>query len=191
MSSIFGELTDEVLRKMAVSGDREAEEALILRYSRAVRVCARPLFLAGGDSEDLIQEGFLGLLDAIREFREDRDASFATFAQVCIRNRLLSAVRSASREKHTPLNSSLSWERDDVEPGLSASPPSPEELLIAQEDHAEGLKRLRRDLSDLEREILGHYLDGLSYEEIAQATHRSAKSVDNAVQRIRRKLARP
>ena len=145
--------------------------------------------MAGGDSEDLTQEGFLGLLDAIREYKSDRDASFATFAQVCIRNRLRSAVRSASREKHNLLNAALSWEQDHVEP--ATAPPSPEEMLIAREDRAEELGRLEQNLSPLEREILEHYLNGLSYSEIAQATHRSAKSVDNAVQRIRKKLARP
>lgn len=190
MSQIFEELPDHILQKMAMEGDRAAEETLILRYSRTVRSCARPLFLAGGDSEDLTQEGFLGLLDAIREFRPDRDASFATFAGVCIRNRLRSAVRWATREKHAALNSSLSLEQDDVALPRTA-PPSPEDLLIAREDHAEGLRRLERELSPLEREILQHYLNGLSYGEIAQATHRSAKSVDNAVQRIRKKLARP
>lgn len=190
MSYNFQTLSDESLQKLAAAGDRGAEEALILRYSRVVRACARPLFLAGGDSEDLIQEGFLGLLDAIREFRDDRDAAFSTFAQVCVRNRLRSAVRSAARTKHLPLNSSLSWERDEVEPSM-ASPPSPEEMVIAQEERAEDRKRLGEGLSPLEREVLGHYLAGASYDEIAQLTQRSAKSVDNAVQRIRRKLARP
>lgn len=190
MSRSLEELSDQVLQQMATSGDRAAEETLILRYSRTVRACARPLFLAGGDSEDLTQEGFLGLLDAIREFRPDRDAAFATFAQVCVRNRLRSAVRSAARAKHAPLNSSLSLEQDDVVP-TGAAPSNPEEMLIAREDQAEGMRRLESELSSLEREILQHYLNGLSYGEIAQATHRSAKSVDNAVQRIRKKLARP
>lgn len=190
MSQVFEETPDEILQKMAAAGDREAEEALILRYSRTVRACARPLFLAGGDSEDLIQEGFLGLLDAVREFQSGRDASFATFAQVCIRNRMRSAVRSATRAKHQPLNSSLSWERDDVEPAVGA-PLGPEEMIIAREEDHEGLERLRQGLSPLERKVLEHYLDGLSYEEIARLTHKSAKSVDNAVQRVRRKLTRP
>lgn len=189
MEQVFQAMSDENLQKSAVQGDRAAEEALLLRYSRTVRVCARPLFLAGGDSEDLIQEGLLGLLDAIREFREDRDAAFGTFAQTCIRNRLRSAVRSAARAKHQPLNASLSWESDQVE-GAAASPPSPEEMVIAREERSEDLERMAADLSPLERSILTHYLDGLSYEEIARTTQRSVKSVDNAVQRIRRKLAR-
>lgn len=189
MGQIFQSLSDEELQKMAVQGDRVAEETLILRYSRTVRVCARPLFLAGGDSEDLIQEGFLGLLDAIREFQADRDAAFGTFAQICIRNRLRSAVRSAARAKHQPLNASLSWESDQVD-GAVTAPPSPEEMVIAREKRSEDLERLKAELSPLEGRILSHYLGGLSYEEIAQVTRRSVKSVDNAVQRIRRKLAR-
>lgn len=190
MSRFFEELPDENLQSMAASGDRSAQEALLLRYNYMVRACARPLFLAGGDSEDLIQEGFLGLLDAIREFKGDKDASFATFARVCIRNRLRSAVRTANRDKHVPLNSSVAWEGDEVAAELAA-PPSPEEMLIAREEHNEGLERIRQSLSPLERKILDRYLDGLSYEEIAQATGRDVKSVDNAVQRIRRKLSRP
>lgn len=190
MSQILTDLPDELLQSMAVSGDRRAEETLILRYNYVVRACARPLFLTGGDSEDLIQEGFLGLLDAIREFKTGRDASFATFAQVCIRNRLRSAIRRASRDKHTPLNTSLSWESDDVEQKLSP-PLSPEELVIAREEQSESLERMQEGLSPLEREVLGHYLSGLSYEQIARAVGKDAKSVDNAVQRIRRKLMRP
>lgn len=190
MSQIFEEMPDELLQRMAAAGDRQAEETLILRYSHVVRSRARALFLVGGDSEDLIQEGLLGLLDAVREFDPQRDASFATFAQVCIRNRLRSALRRANRGKHLPLNSSLSWESDEIERRLAA-PPSPEELVIAQEERDEGLERIKQDLSPLERKVLDRYLDGLSYQEIALAVGRDVKSVDNAVQRIRRKLSRP
>ena len=182
-------VSSEALQAMAAAGDRNAEEALILRYSYMVRACARPLFLAGGDSEDLTQEGFLGLLDAIREFKSDRDAGFGTFAMTCIRNRLRSAVRSANRDKHRPLNASLSWESGEAAPELMA-PLGPEELVIAQEERHEDLERMRQSLSPLERKVLDHYLDGLSYEEIARAVGKDVKGVDNAVQRIRRKLTR-
>ena len=185
-------VSSETLQAMAAAGDRDAEETLILRYSYMVRACARPLFLAGGDSEDLTQEGFLGLLDAIREFKSDRDASFGTFANTCIRNRLRSAVRSANRDKHRPLNASLSLESDEAAPEVTlAAPANPEELVIAQEESHEGLERIKQSLSPLERKVLDHYLDGLSYEEIAQAVGKDVKGVDNAVQRIRRKLTRP
>lgn len=177
-------LSDEDLCLLAAKGDAEAEEALILRYGRVVRVCARPLFLVGGDSEDLIQEGMLGLLDAIRQFDPQRDASFRTFAEVCVRNRLRSAVRADARSKNQPLNFSVSL--DEAE-GESTLPLSPEEMMIDQESRQERLARL----SPFENQVLSLYLTGASYEDIAQRLQRSAKSVDNAVQRIRRKLARP
>lgn len=190
MSEVFAKVTDEELQRAALHGDSRAEEALIGRYQRVVRACARPLFLTGGDSEDLLQEGILGLLGAIRRYDPDQGGGFSAYAQVCIRNRLRSAVRSALREKHSPLNSSVSWDYVDWEQQAEEPPKSPEEMFIAREQQAEDMARLRGKLSAMEREILGYYLDGLSYDEIARKTHRSTKSVDNAVQRIRRKLAR-
>lgn len=181
------DISDEVLLKAAREGDRTAEETLILRYTRIVRACARPLFLAGGDSEDLFQEGLLGLLDAIREFDSRRDAAFPTFARICVQNRLRSAVRSAAREKHMALNDAVPWEDQETAEG-GQSPESPEDLVIAREARREELARVSRELSAFEREVLGQYLDGFSYGEIARATGRPSKAVDNAVQRIRRKL---
>ena len=136
------ELTDETLCRLAASGDRVAEERLVMRYNRLVRMCARPYFLAGGDSEDLIQEGMVGLLAAIREYDSSKAAVFRTYAEVCIKNRL--------RERM--------------------------EALMGQ-------------LSGFEASVLRLYLNGLSYSEIAAEVNKSPKSVDNAVQRIRRKLA--
>ena len=101
-------MEDEALCALAASGDRQAEESLVVRYNRLVRMCARPYFLAGGDSEDLIQEGMLGLLSAIREYDPGKSASFRTYAEVCVKNRLFSAVKAAARNKHTPLNDSVS-----------------------------------------------------------------------------------
>ncbi len=187
-------VADEALLAAARSGDRRAEEALILRYTRMTRACARPLFLAGGDSEDLVQEGLLGLLDAIREFDSRRDAAFATFAQVCVQNRLRSAVRSAAREKHMALNAAVPLEEQETSEGGRGrgrrAPENPEDLVIAREAWQEETARLERTLSSFEREVLGQYLDGYSYQEIARATGKPPKAVDNAVQRIRRKLAR-
>lgn len=186
--------TDEALLQSAREGDRGAEEALILRYTRLTRACARPLFLAGGDSEDLVQEGLMGLLDAIREFDGSQGAAFATFARVCVQNRLRSAVRSAAREKHMALNAAVPWEEQETSEGGRGrgrkSPENPEDVVIAQENWREEVARLDRELSPFEREVLGQYLDGFSYQEIAQATGKPPKAVDNAVQRIRRKLAR-
>ena len=188
---------DSELLKLASGGDRTAEEQLAERYARLVRVCARPLFLAGGDSEDLIQEGMFGLLSAIRQYDPNGSASFKTFAELCITRRLYSAVKSASRLKHLPLNDGLSLDyilSEESQTQLAANPDafrrSPEEQVLARESKSELQNAFALDLSRLEKKVLDLYLDGLSYEEIAAKTGRDVKSVDNAVQRIRRKLAR-
>jgi RNA polymerase sporulation-specific sigma factor len=186
--------SEEELCAKAAAGDRLAEEELVVRYNRLVRVCARPFFLAGGDSEDLIQEGMLGLLCAIRSFQPEKAASFRTFAEICIKSRLISAVRSASSGKHSPLNSYISFETPsfaDFSPFMAASLPqkNPEDVLIRREELQEHLDAAKDHLSGFEANVLEYYLKGLSYQEIATELDRSAKSVDNAVQRIRRKLA--
>ena len=192
----YPSLTDEALCRLAADGDRAAEETLVLRHNRLVRACARPFFLMGGDSEDLIQEGMVGLINAIREYVPSRETPFVIYAETCVRNRLLSAVRAASRGKHTPLNQSVSFETplfdgtSDYLP-LPASPSQtdPEALFIIREELQERMRLLRSQLSGFEAKILGLYLKGLSYSEIAAEINRSPKSVDNAVQRVRRKLA--
>lgn len=178
------EYSDESLCQLAVTGDRAAEEELVKRYLRPVRIYARPYFLAGGDSEDLIQEAMFGLLKAIREFDPQRDALFHTFAEVCIRNRIRSAVATAARDKHSPLNNSVPFESP-----MLGSGDDPEALYISREEEAERLDKLQKRLSPLERDILALFLCGLSYREISAQVGRSVKSVDNAVQRIRRKVA--
>lgn len=192
----YAELEDNVLQKLANEGNRDAEEQLAIRYSRLVRVCARPLFLAGGDSEDLTQEGMFGLLSAIRQYDPSMNASFKTYAELCIRNRLLSAVKSASRLKHNPLNDGVSLDAilsDESQIPLSAYTElfqrSPEELVLARENNEELQSSFKKCLSKLEVKVLGFYLDGLSYDEIAKAIGKDTKAVDNAVQRLRRKLA--
>lgn len=189
-------LDDKRLQKLAVEGDRDAEEALAERYLRLVRICARPLFLAGGDSEDLIQEGTFGLLSAIKNFDPEDGSSFRTFAEHCIRMRLLSAIKSASRNKHFPLNDGISLEQLSEESSADLSAISedfrcnPEELVLARESKEELYAAFSRCLSRFEIKVLDLYLEGLSYREIAERLCKSAKSVDNAVQRIRQKLAR-
>ena len=179
------------LAKARVAG---AEEALAERYARVVRMCARPYFLAGGDSEDLIQEGMLGLLSAIREYDEAKGATFKTYAETCIHNRIRSAVRSANRMKNAPLNDGVSLEdvlSDESQSlGTNFYTRSPEEQVLARETENEFISAYSRCLSKLEASILRLYLDGLSYEEMAAASGRDVKAVDNAVQRIRRKLAK-
>ena len=185
--------SDELLCGLAAAGDNNAEECLAARYSRLVRICARPYFLAGGDSEDLLQEGMIGLLSAIRGYDPERGGSFQTYAEVCIRNRLRSAVRMAGREKYELLNRSVSLEiplYDEIPHPRQEHYPlaeSPEEMLIGREEWEGRLETLKVRLSGFEREVLESYLEGLSYAEIAGQTGKPLKSVDNAVQRIRRK----
>ena len=190
------QLPDEALCLLASGGNAAAEEALVTRYHQFVRQCARPLFLAGGDSEDLIQEGMVGLLKAVREYDGSRDASFHTFAGLCIRTRLSSVLRDSTRNKHKPLNQSISFNAPGFDSNSYASGTTqlsqrnPEDYLIDREYTAALLSGVRKQLSDFEAKILGYYLDGLSCREIAKLSGKSPKSVDNAVQRIRRKVAR-
>ena len=192
MEEKFLNPSDEELCLSAARGDPSAETELVRRYGRLVRACVCPLFLVGGDSEDLTQEGMLGLLTAVRSFDPGRDASFRTFAEICIRSRLLTAVRAAQGGKHAPLNHSVSYEPplfDGTNAYLFSSAESPEDVVIGREELRERLEALKGRLSKFEAQILPPYLSGLSCGEIAQRVGRSQKSVDNAVQRIRRKTA--
>ncbi|WP_300764718.1 sigma-70 family RNA polymerase sigma factor, partial [uncultured Oscillibacter sp.] len=192
----MGMQSDEELCLLAASGNRLAEEALVTRYNRLVRTCARPFFLAGGDSEDLTQEGMVGLITAVREYDAGKEASFRTFAEICIRSRLYSVLRASARDKQQPLNQSLSLDDShfDSNPLTSGTnnlaQRNPEDFLIDREHTAALLSGVRKQLSEFEAKILGFYLDGLSCREIAKAVNKPPKSVDNAVQRIRRKVAR-
>jgi RNA polymerase sporulation-specific sigma factor len=196
--TIDNEYTDEQLCAQVAMGDRASEEALVLRYSRLVRICARPYFLVGGDGEDLIQEGMLGLLSAIREFSPDRNVAFRTYAELCIRRRMISAIRKAAGDKHTPLNTYVSLELTLFVGNQEYSSfgaamgrqENPEDMIISRERLRSLVKWINDQLTELERSILQYYLKGFSYAEIAKEVDRSTKSVDNAVQRIRRKIAR-
>ncbi len=189
--------SDEELQRLAASGDGGAADELALRFQQMVRAAARPFFLVGGDSEDLIQEGMLGLWYSILRFDASRNASFKTFAEVCIRNKILSAIKSASSLKHSPLNDRISLEAaaesDSAEARIVSAEetvPSPEDQVLARESVTEFFTTFAQTLSPLEQKILHLYLEGLSYQAIAETLSKDAKSVDNAVQRIRRKLSR-
>lgn len=193
----YSNLSDAELLNMVDSGDKIAEEQLALRYTRLVKICSRPFFLVGGDGEDLIQEGMLGLLSAIREFDASMNTSFKTYAEICVKRRIYSAIKSASRKKHEPLNDMVSF--DDVlsDEGKSSAASygetyrrTLEDQVLGREGADEIIKLFSRCLSKFEVEILNLYLGGLSYSEIAEQCGKTEKSVDNAVQRIRRKLAR-
>jgi RNA polymerase sporulation-specific sigma factor len=193
----FLNVSDETLCNRAASGDRAAEESLVLRYARLVRILARPYFLAGGDSEDLIQEGMVGLLKAVREYDPSKNASFRTYAELCIRSRLYSAIRTAAQDKHVPLNRYIPFEHPQLQELTDravaqafSKADDPEALLLQKEAHGELMDLIEASLSKLERAVLELYLQGLSYSKIATEADCSVKAVDNAVQRIRRKLTR-
>ena len=184
------QMSDEALCTALQNGPSAAGDILAHRYRKLVRCCAHPYFLAGGDSEDLLQEGMFGLIKAMREFRADREASFQTFAEVCIRSRLCSVIRASRAGKHSPLNESVPLNAFLLDAQPQYSQLDPEDLLIDREKAAALLNQVRSQLSELEVRVLDLYLDGCSCGEIAAAVGKSYKSVDNAVQRIRRKIGR-
>ena len=191
--SLFFDNSDSSLWQKASAGDPVAEEELVIRYSRLVRACARPYFLTGGDREDLIQEGMLGLLSAVRHFDPEKSVRFNTFAEYCIRRRIFDAIKASQRDKSIPLNTYVSLESprfDEIYSPSASNLRDPEELIIANERVEEIKKYLEGSLSGFEKSILDMYLDGMSYSEMAEVVGKPTKSVDNAVQRIRKKLSK-
>ena len=176
---------DEFLCSQAALGDRDAEETLVLRYNWLVRSCARPLFLLGADHEDLVQEGMFGLIKAIRDFDPARRVRFSTFAELCIRRRMVSAIRIAAGDKHAILNASLSLDVQEQQDRPSYED-DPETRLIGRETLQERLNHCR--LTELEHRVLHLYLQGLTRRELSIKLQKSQKSIDNAIQRIRKKL---
>ncbi len=183
-------MTDEELLRVSRLGNPDAEESLIQRYGPVIRRLARPYFLTGGSSEDLIQEGMLGLLNAMRSYSPQEETSFKTFAVLCIRRRLYTALRRASGTKSVSLDDCLSLESSlfDENQSRNDNLRGPEELLIDREEAQKRYRNLLLLLSAFEQSVLRCYLRGMSYREIAEITKRSEKSVDNAIQRIRRKF---
>ena len=189
-SLLYESMTDEELLALASAGDLLAEETMIRRYSRVVRSLARPFFLTGGDQEDLLQEGMLGLLSAIRGYDAGKNASFRTLAMLCIRRRLISAVRESAGTQNVSLDDCLSLESSlfDELSSRNDNMRGPEELLIDREEAQKRYQSLLQLLSAFEQSVLRCFLRGMSYREIAKTTKSSEKAVDNAVQRIRRKF---
>ncbi|BCJ87356.1 RNA polymerase sigma-H factor [Effusibacillus dendaii] len=193
------ELSDEVLVEAVRDGDDSALECLIHRYKNFVRAKARSYFLIGADREDIVQEGMIGLYKSIRDFRDEKLTSFKSFAELCITRQIITAIKTATRQKHIPLNSYVSLDKPiydedsdrtllDVICGSKVS--DPEELLINQEEFVDIEIKMGEILSELERQVLMLYLDGRSYQEIAVDLNRHVKSIDNALQRVKRKLER-
>ncbi len=185
-------MTDEELASLAKAGDSKAELELFNRYRSAINKCSRGYFLVGGDVEDLIQEGMIGLYKAIKNYSPDKDASFATFASLCIRRQIQSAIRNASTQKNKLLSSAVPiTDEDDDDYGVFSitSGDRPDEALINRQTNQEIFTGLKKLLSSLEFDVLKHYLAGLSYEQISQKTNLSKKSIDNALSRIKNKLS--
>jgi RNA polymerase sporulation-specific sigma factor len=189
---------DEELVRLAKEGHAEATRRLLIKYHRFVRVKANSYFLAGGDMEDLVQEGYIGLYKAIRDYRYDRLASFRSFAELCVTRQIITAIKTASRQKHNPLNTYISFSHSpsrgdyedrtlaDVLPSGRTS--DPVQQVISAEEVESLTSCLQRLLSPLESQVLRHYLEGLSYEHIAELIAHDTKTVDNALQRIKRKV---
>jgi len=192
------ELDDHYLVALAKEGRSDAYDAIIRRYRGFVRLKASSYFLLGGESDDLIQEGLLGLYKAVRDYRTDRESSFRNFAELCITRQIITAVKTATRNKHTPLNQYVSFSQspaaagdsettlDEVLPGPTVS--DPVNQVIASEELESLVSCLSSVLSELESRVLSLYLDGHSYEVIAERLECDTKTVDNALQRVKRKV---
>ncbi len=188
---------DEELIYLASQGDLLAEECLINKYKKLVKIKARSYFLIGADTEDIIQEGMIGLYKAVRNYQFKKLSSFKAFAELCITRQIITAIKSATRQKHIPLNSYISLNRpiynEDSDRTLldivdSISINDPQDLFLNSEKLNNLKVRIKKILSDLERDVLESYLDAKSYQEIAVDLGRHVKSIDNALQRIKRKL---
>jgi RNA polymerase sporulation-specific sigma factor len=195
----FELMVDETIVELAKEGDSAAQEFLINKYKNFVRAKARSYFLIGADREDIIQEGMIGLYKAIRDFKGDKLSSFRAFAELCITRQIITAIKTATRQKHIPLNSYISlnkpiYDEDsdrtllDVISGSKIT--DPEELIISREEFDDIEEKMGEILSSLEWQVLMSYLEGKSYQEIAVDLKRHVKSIDNALQRVKRKLER-
>jgi RNA polymerase sporulation-specific sigma factor len=195
----YGPLEDEVILEYVREGDQEALTFLIQKYRNFVKAKSRSYFLIGADREDIIQEGMIGLYKAIRDYKEDKLSSFKAFAELCITRQIITAIKTATRQKHIPLNSYVSLDKPiyDEESDRTlldvlteTKNMDPEELVINQEENVDIELKMSELLSDLERKVLSLYLDGRSYQEISEELNRHVKSIDNALQRVKRKLER-
>ncbi|MGI6778125.1 MAG: RNA polymerase sporulation sigma factor SigH [Acetivibrionales bacterium] len=196
-SHAYNTMLDEQVIEYAKAGNNKALEYLINKYKSFVRAKARTYFLIGADREDIIQEGMIGLYKAIRDFREDKLSSFRAFAELCITRQIITAIKTATRQKHIPLNSYVSLNKPifdeesdrtlmDVISEESIS--DPEEMIINREEFTGIEAKMGEILSGLEWEVLSLYLQGKSYQEISEELDRHVKSIDNALQRVKRKL---
>ena len=186
----YSGISDEELIRRAGAGESEIENYLLDKYKTMVRKNARVLYLEGGDKEDLLQEGMLGLFKAIRSYEPGKGASFATYANQCITNQMFSAISAAKRKKHAILSESVSLSEigEAAQEAAFAYAEDPEEIVIEREAEAQLKEQIRKTLSPMENRVLDHYLQGMNYREIAAKLGKPEKSIDNALQRIRTKV---
>ena len=193
----FQDKSDEEIIAQAKSGDNRAQEYLISKYENFVKAKSKSYFLIGADKEDIYQEGLIGLYKAIRDFNPEKSTSFKAFADICIVRQIITAIKTATRQKHIPLNTYISLNKPiyeeesertllDVLSGIKIT--DPEELMISKEQIEYIEEKISKVLSGLELEVLTSYLDGKSYQEIACDLEKHSKSIDNALQRVKRKL---
>ena len=183
-------IPDEELIRRAQNGEKELEEFLIDKYKGMVRKKAHAMFLIGGEQEDLIQEGMIGLFRAVRDYRPSKNASFATFASLCVERQIYKAIEISGRQKHRPLNSyiSLSEENSPLKNTEDTKQQNPEEIIIDRESTNLMQEKIKERLSPFENQVLRAYLEGKDYHQIARQMEKSPKSIDNALQRIRNKI---
>ena len=185
----FDNISDEELIARLRDGETIIEDYLMEKYKGLVRQKARAMFLIGGDTDDLIQEGMIGLFKAVRDFQPGREATFATFARMCIDRQIYSAIQNSNRQKHLPLNSYVSLnQEDESSPIWELSVENPEEIIIDQETTRDLQQKISDYLSPMENKVLDLYLKGEGYVEIGRILGKSPKSIDNALQRIRAKI---
>ncbi len=193
----LSKLDDEAIIERINQGQVQALDYLINKYKNFVRAKARTYFLIGADREDIVQEGMIGLYKAIRDYREGKLSSFKAFAELCVTRQIITAIKTATRQKHIPLNSYVSLDKPiydeesdrtllDVIGGSKAI--DPQELIVNKEKLVDMEEKISELLSDLEKKVLALYLDGQSYQEISVELERHVKSIDNALQRVKRKL---
>ncbi|QTM97863.1 MULTISPECIES: RNA polymerase sporulation sigma factor SigH [Sediminibacillus] len=195
----YEKLEDDELIELVHQGQTYALDYLITKYRNFVRAKARTYFLIGADREDIVQEGMIGLYKAIRDYKGDKLSSFKAFAELCITRQIITAIKTATRQKHIPLNSYVSLDKPiydeesdrtlmDVIAGSKAV--DPQELIVNREKFGDMEYKMSELLSELEQQVLSLYLDGRSYQEISVELKRHVKSIDNALQRVKRKLER-
>ena len=185
----FDNISDEELIARLRDGETIIEDYLMEKYKGLVRQKARAMFLIGGDTDDLIQEGMIGLFKAVRDFQPGREATFATFARMCIDRQIYSAIQNSNRQKHLPLNSYVSLNQEaESSPIWELSVENPEEIIIDQETTRDLQQKISDYLSPMENKVLDLYLKGEGYVEIGRILGKSPKSIDNALQRIRAKI---